>query len=188
MSEKIGNLLIEIVKEELCGSESLPESIKSQISSDTVIPLYKLSKSQDLSHIVSDALERSGLLDESEVSKKFEKQKMLSVYRYMQMEYDLTMMCDTLESASIPYMPLKGSVIRRYYPQPEMRTSCDIDILVSQNDIERAIKALVENAEYKEVKKTMHDVSLYSPSNTHLELHHTLSETDDENDFLSDNV
>lgn len=185
MGERIEKLFIDILKEELNSAESLSEDVRSQINAETLAQLYTISRSQDLSHIVADALEKSELLDDSEISKKFEKQKMLSVYRYMQMDYDLTQLYDVFESAKIPYIPLKGSVIRNYYPQPEMRTSCDIDILVSQNELERAINTLVFEAEYKQVKKTLHDVSLYSPSNTHLELHHTLSETDEEDDFLS---
>ncbi len=188
MSERLVDILIRIISEELNKTNGLPDTVKSQITAELLQDLYKLSKSHDLSHIVADTLEKSGLLDSAEISQKFEKQKALSVFRYMQMDYDLNVLYDVFESNKIPYMPLKGSVIREYYPQPEMRTSCDIDILVAKSDIERAIDALVSGAEYKTLQKTMHDVSLYSPSNTHLELHHTLSETDEENDFLSDNV
>ena len=35
-----------------------------------------------------------------------------------------------IKKVQIPFLPLKGSVIRQYYPEPWMRTSCDIDILV----------------------------------------------------------
>lgn len=188
MSERLGDILIAVIREELNGADEISDTVRSQITAELLPDLYRLSKSQDLSHIVADALEKSGLLDDTEISQKFEKQKALSVFRYMQMDYDLNLLYDIFESNKIPYMPLKGSVIRDCYPTPEMRTSCDIDILVAKDDIEKAIEALTSDAEYKTVKKTMHDVSLYSPSNTHLELHHTLSETDEENDFLSDNV
>ncbi len=188
MSERLGDILIAIIREELNETNTLPDAIRSQATDELLPQLYALSKSQDLSHIVADALDRAGLLGGTEISQKFEKQKSLSVFRYMQMDYDFGILHEIFESNKIPYIPLKGSVIREYYPQPEMRTSCDIDILVSKSDIERSIDVLSSEAEYKTAKKTMHDISLFSPSNTHLELHHTLSETDNENDYISDNV
>ncbi|MBO4954226.1 MAG: nucleotidyltransferase family protein, partial [Clostridia bacterium] len=36
----------------------------------------------------------------------------------------------------IDFMPLKGAVIRQYYPEPWMRTSCDIDIHVKKDRLE----------------------------------------------------
>ena len=47
-------------------------------------------------------------------------------------------LCSAFEKAQIPFLPLKGSVIRKYYPEAWMRTSCDIDILVHDEDVGRA--------------------------------------------------
>ena len=71
----VGSLLINIIREELYGSDRLPDNTISQINSDTLAQLYRMSKSQDLSHIVADALEKSELLDGSEISEKFKNQK-----------------------------------------------------------------------------------------------------------------
>ena len=58
-----------------------------------------------------------------------------------------------------------------------MRTSCDIDILVKEQDLNRAVKALVDINGYKTDNKiNYHDVSLFSPSKVHLELHFNILE------------
>ena len=59
-----------------------------------------------------------------------------------------------------------------------MRTSCDIDVFVHEADLDRAIEVLVSKLEYRNDGRWYHDVSLYSPSNVHLELHFSLIEDD----------
>ena len=55
-----------------------------------------------------------------------------------------------------------------------MRTSCDIDVLVQEADLERAIQVLVSDLGYRNEGRGYHDVSLFSPNNVHVELHFTL--------------
>lgn len=50
-----------------------------------------------------------------------------------------------LSAASIPHIPLKGAVLKENYPEPSLRTMCDIDILVHTKDfppIDKIAKAL----------------------------------------------
>jgi len=101
------------------------------------------------------------------------------VYRYEYQNYELEQICKTLEKSKIPFIPLKGSVIRQYYPEPWMRTSCDIDILISKTDLDLAQEILIKELEYQaQAVDSSHDVSLYSPSGIHLELHHSLVENE----------
>jgi len=72
---------------------------------------------------------------------------------------------------------LKGSVIRKYYPEPWMRTSCDIDVLVHENDIEKAMSFLVKKSGAACKTKGSHDVGLFLNS-VHIELHYSLIESD----------
>jgi len=59
-----------------------------------------------------------------------------------------------------------------------MRTSCDIDILILEQDLERAVALLAEKLSYRTNEyRNYHDVSLFSPSGVHLELHFSLKET-----------
>ncbi len=102
----------------------------------------------------------------------------MAVYRYEQQNYELQEICQTLEEAEISFIPLKGSVLRAYYPQPWLRTSCDIDILITEKDLEKCAELLRQKLGYEIGEKGPHDVSLNAPSGVHLELHYTLIEED----------
>jgi hypothetical protein len=67
-------------------------------------------------------------------------------------------------------------VIRALYPEPWMRTSCDIDIFISTADLDRAVNALVEKLHFTNEGAISHDVGLMSESEVHLELHYDLIE------------
>lgn len=198
-----------LIGSEICGNAVCADEIKA-LSDDELKALYKLSKSHDLAHLVGNALIKNNLLDEenpngdenhdgdktqggdenhsgvirSEIKQKFEKQILTAIYRYENINSELETLKTAFEEEKIPFIPLKGSVIRQYYPEPWLRTSCDIDILVHEEDIERAIAVLTDKNGYTLEKKAYHDYSLFSPAGVHLELHFNLKETRDKIDKL----
>lgn len=80
-----------------------------------------------------------------------------------------------LNEEQIPYIPLKGSVLRNLYPAPEMRTSCDIDVLVHEVDIDRAVAAIEQATDFTMRKRNYHDISMVNQA-VHLELHFSIKE------------
>lgn len=158
----------------------LDEKVKNLITAENLSMLYTLSKRHDLAHLVGDALDKNGLLpDGSEAQKHFLKERNMAVYRYEQMRYELDCIYQTFENAKIPFIPLKGAVIRQYYPEPWMRTSCDIDLLVKETDLQAAIHVLKYKLGYRCDSIGAHDAQIYAPSGVHLELHYTLSKAED---------
>lgn len=164
-----------------------PISEKS-ISAEELEALYKIAKKHDLAHIVGYILDKNGLLDASPVSDKFKKQVYLALYRYQQLNHEFGAICSVLENEKIDYIPLKGSVIRDLYPEPWMRTSCDIDILIKREELERAVDSLVKTLNYSSNEITYHDISLFSESGVHLELHFNINENMKNIDPLLDKV
>ena len=147
--------------------------------------MYGVSKKHDIAHLVGDALIKNGLIENGDIKSQFQNQIVMAVYRYENLNYEFGRICELLEESEIPFIPLKGAVIRKFYPESWMRTSCDIDILVREEDLERAVLVLQEKAGYTtDGKKNFHDVSLYSPSGIHLELHHNIKETKENLDGL----
>lgn len=172
----VNNMLFALLRSVLCG-ETLDKNLFQGLNEETLGHLYKLSKRHDMAHVVGAALDNAGLLGDSKTAGKFAKQQLMAIYRYENQKHELDRICDTLEESGIPFIPLKGSVIRDLYPEPWMRTSCDIDVLVHECDLDRAIKVLVDALGYKaDEKKEYHDVSLYSDSGVHLELHFNIKE------------
>ncbi len=178
------DLMFSLLRSELFGTDEIIENITEEELSE----LYKLSKKHDMAHIVASALSKRGLLD-GEVGAKFQKQQMLAVYRYSKSDYELNQIHGALEEAEIPHVALKGAIIRRYYDQPWMRTSCDIDMLVREEDLDRAVAVITDKLGYKaEENKNYHDISLFSESGVHLELHFSIKENMDNIDPLLSKV
>lgn len=73
----------------------------------------------------------------------------------------------------IPFLPLKGSLLRSMYPKPEMRTMCDLDILLHKEDLEKAGQWLKENG-FEQEEGFDHDVPYTKLPYLHVELHYRL--------------
>ena len=185
MQRTVEKVFFALIRFEINGSE-LCEDLKNLITPEILPALFKLAKRHDLAHLIGDALDKNGLLPNgTEAKKRFLQERNMAVYRYEQLQYEFEQICGTLEKAKISFIPLKGSVIRQYYPETWMRTSCDIDILVREEDLEQAIKSLEEELKYTaNTKRDYHDVSLFSESGVHLELHYSLCENMENIDAL----
>ena len=172
--ENLVGAMMDLIASEVC----VKTIDKSQYSfkDEELVKLYNLSKSHDLAHLVGDALIKNNLIGDGEIKANFQHQMMLAVYRYEKINYELGRLREAMNEAKIPFIPLKGSVIRQYYPKPWMRTSCDIDVLVHESDLERAVAILVDKLAYKRESKGSHDISLFSDYGVHLELHYSLIE------------
>ena len=180
MQSVVEKVFFALIRYEFSGE--LSQEIKNLISKELLKPLFNLSKRHDLSHLVGDALAKNGFLNgDSEEEKRFLSERNLAVFRYEQMQYEYMEICKTLSKGKIPFIPLKGAVIRKYYNEPWLRTSCDIDILVKKQDVDLAVSLLKDNLNFTCKLVGNHDVQLYSPTNVHLELHYTLIE--DENNI-----
>ncbi|MBR4769113.1 MAG: nucleotidyltransferase family protein, partial [Lachnospiraceae bacterium] len=157
----------------LNASYSLPGSL----SDDDAKKVYRMARQNDLAPITDYILETQGILTpESPGFPAFQKARRLSVFRTEGQQYLLRTAGKILSSRKIPYVPLKGAVIRSLYPEPWMRTSCDVDVLVKPEDFQRAVIALQEEAGVTETSKTEHDVSLGFSNGEKVELHFTLIE------------
>ncbi len=150
------------------------DSEKNLYTEDILPELLDLSKKHDISHLLAYGLDKNAMLTED--SKYIGNEVVIAIYRYMQLNYDYLKLSESFEAAKIPYLPLKGSVIRKYYPEAWMRTSCDIDILIHNEDMSKATDLLINNCGYTYHGKGSHDVSLFSPNNIHIELHYELVE------------
>ncbi len=173
MAQRTIQILFTLLRSAISG-ERLTDKERSDYRQEMLPELLKISSKHDLSHLLAWALKQNDLLPEE--SAPAEKCILKAVYRYEKLRYEYDCICDALEKAEIPFLPLKGSVIRKYYPEPWMRTSCDIDILVHREDLDRAISYLSTNLSYVFNEGGTHDVSLYSPSGIHVELHFDLVE------------
>lgn len=152
-------------------------SMTSEPISDAMLTeLYMLAKRHSMTGLVGHALEARNLLKDSPVCALFRKAMFNEIYYYEKLNFTYELLCEELERAQIDFLPLKGAVLRQYYPQPWMRTSCDIDILVHKKDISRAEAVLTSALGFEKSGTTTHDISFYSTDAIHVELHYDLVE------------
>lgn len=170
--EQLTRTMMQLIASEVCGAAlDLPP-----LPEETAAKLYRLSAAHDMAHLTGSALLRRGLLPPGSVRDAFEKQVMLAVYRCETQSGELSRLRDTLCAAGIPFLPLKGAVLRTLYPEPWMRTSCDIDVLVPEEQADSAARLLSEQLDYAYEFKNYHDISMKAPSGVHLELHFSIKE------------
>lgn len=173
MDKNITTLLMNLISSAVC-SRALCDI--GELSEEDLNLLYKITKSHDLSQLLVAPLEKVGALKpEYAVTEKFKKSLFTAIYRYEKSNFALNEICSLFTDEGIDHMPLKGAVIRAFYPTPYLRTSCDLDILVKQEDVDRASELLASRLNYRMEKKGRYDVSLFTPSGGHIELHFGLN-------------
>lgn len=169
-------IIFSLIRTEICGTKAEKNILDKCKKPDVLAHIYSIAKQHDLSHLIAATLSKNGVLTQDDISKKFQQQMMMAVYRYEQKNYTLKQIKQILEQAEIPHIPLKGSVIQKYYPTPWLRTSCDIDVLIHREDTDRAITVLSEAGYIRQSDMTTHDYSFMAPGKVHLELHYTLDQ------------
>lgn len=183
-----GTDLKKLNTDEIDGSFLSNDEEAGKLSETVAEKLFKLSAAFDCSHIVGFSLHKNDLLPEGEIKHKFESQIRLALFRYETQNAELDAIKEVFEKNNIDFIPLKGAVIRDYYPEPWFRQSCDIDILVRENDVSGAIKTLEQELGYNTKSKNYHDYSLFSESGVHLELHFNIKENTDKLDGVLQNA
>ncbi|MCX7709582.1 MAG: nucleotidyltransferase family protein [Clostridia bacterium] len=110
---------------------------------------------------------------EHELLLQWEKAALLAGVKQVQHIEDVRMVLETLDQAGIPVIALKGLVLRELYPQPELRTMVDADILVHEEDMEKAKGILSRLGYYEESRDSKH-IHFEHKTKKIIELHKTL--------------
>ena len=166
-------LLFRLIRVAVCG-DAPSQELQEACTPEALEQVYTLAAHHDLAHLAGQGASKLQLPD-SPALQVCKKAAMQAFFRYTQQEHAYRGVCALLEQAQIPFIPLKGSVLRAFYPEGWMRTSCDMDILVHEEQLEEAC-ALLQQHNWVYRDKTSHDMAFFSPEGVHLELHYTTIE------------
>ncbi|MCR5652723.1 MAG: nucleotidyltransferase family protein, partial [Ruminococcus sp.] len=133
--------------------------------------LYRYQKEQDVTNMAYVALQKLGY-DDVELM-EFKDDYKLNLLREARFELAGQQVFDAFEKAEIPFLPLKGAILKNYYPNPALRTFTDIDIY-SGKDTETAEKVLMELGYEQEGCDDHNDISYVKKPSIHIELHREL--------------
>lgn len=102
---------------------------KNKIETMDLDTLYALCKAHSISALVSSVL-LEHIKEKREWYTKWSEEQMKALYRDMNFATERAKILAFLEENGIWYMPMKGIVLKDYYPQPELREFADNDILI----------------------------------------------------------
>ncbi|MBQ0083190.1 MAG: nucleotidyltransferase family protein [Clostridiales bacterium] len=167
-----------LVKSSFFGEKLDKEQINN-ITANKLQKAYDIASAHYLSQLFLSALKCNGLTQVNpDITRKAKKAVYFASITSSLQQEELEKVSKIFETNKIAFIPLKGSVIRKYYPEPWMRVSCDVDILVKPSDFEKAYTLLINELQYTSSPLKSHDISLHSKNSIHIELHYDLIEQD----------
>ncbi len=180
--ESVNEILLKLIANEACGADfAIPENI---LSDSFLLNLHFKAKRHGVANILSSSLINSGVLDNRPIKSFYENEVFSAIFINEKMNTSLKKISEAFEKEKIPHIPLKGAVIRAFYPEPWLRSSCDIDILVKPDDLDKAADVIsAEN--FVKISDSEHDVVFKSTDGVIIELHFKLL-NDKKSPFYSD--
>lgn len=112
-----------------------------------------------------------------ETFEKNEDRKLKALLQYEIQTHALEELQGLFSDAEISFLPLKGALLRKYYPAPWMRECSDIDVYVDKKDLDRADGILCENG-FARQTKCSHHIAYIAKNGALVELHFSLAEKD----------
>ena len=139
---------------------------KEKLKNTDLDELYKLASRHMLAAMTGLALQAAGL-DTEEFAKAISR----AYRKTMILDTERSAVCEKLNEAGIWYVPLKGSVIKDWYPQFGMRESADCDILFDK-DFEEQVRDIMLGLGYtvESYGAGHHDVYFKEPV-TNMQMH-----------------
>ena len=109
--------------------------------------IYSLAEKHSVTAIVSSEIKKlaPSFRPEGKLLSAFNQKLGYTVRNYEIKMQAITKFVSVLTAAEIPHLIVKGAVLRYLYPVPELRTSGDTDAVVSPENYQKAMDALVEN-------------------------------------------
>lgn len=130
-----------------------------------------LAAEQGVVSLVYDGAVKAGAAVPQELLRKWKDKMFRGAVKNELLLHAQKQLTDWLAEAGIPVVILKGSSVARYYPQPELRVLGDIDLLVREEDLERAAELLQQHG--YAVHESDHDFHVgLSCRGVYVELHY----------------
>ena len=113
MDQKTVQILFALLRS-ACFETSLTDQEKAQFLPEQLSELIKLSKKHDIDHLLALGLKQNTLISHNDAA--LEKNILKAVFRCEQLEHECEDLFGAFEEAQIRFLPLKGAIMRRYYP------------------------------------------------------------------------
>lgn len=144
------------------------------LSTEQLAAVRSLAAHHQLSHLVGACVIAHGLIDDPQLLADCRRDKISIGLQLQAQEAEAQRICAALSQHNIPYIRLKGQVIRSYYPQPWMRNSRDVDILIPKQFSKDICQTLCQQFGYSILSDGGHDITLRARNGLWMEMHYQL--------------
>ena len=142
--------IISIIKSGLTNS-------KEKISDDfDPVKAYNFINSQGLAVVFYNGIVNSGIEMDEESQQHFKVNMILYVIQSVKQDGEIKGLTEDFRNNKIDFMPLKGTVIRKLYPDMAMRHMCDSDLLIKPKQYDK-IKKIMSDRGYDFVLESDHE-------------------------------
>jgi len=159
-----------------CNETPYCSELNSEPAAEQLERMLELAERYDLAHLAAFALKRGGRLGNEKAAKAFEEKFYTAIFRSERFSDELSRIHVALQAAGIDHIFLKGAVMRELYPEPWMRSSGDLDLLIRQEDRDSAAAQLESALAYQQYRDSGYHISFHSPGGLDVELHTSLME------------
>lgn len=132
----------------------------------------KYARKHQITPLVYYGIVNSKITVDSEIKAKFENATMQNIVLNQNQMYFLKVLFATFEKEGISYMPLKGTLLKKVYPKPEMRAMSDADILIKEDEYSK-IRPVMQKLGYTEMYESDHEL-VWKKGVLTVELHKTI--------------
>ncbi len=175
--KKVNPVMMELMRCSALGLKPRAELLNF-VKTDEISYMYGMSSEHDMEHLLGNILDKYGVLGDDVISRKFRNEIFEAIYRYEKLKFEYERICKAFEENGIDFISLKGSVLRKMYAEPWLRTSCDADILVKEEALKKAQDVLGELS-FDKTHEGSHDITFTCGEGVIIELHFSLCETGD---------
>lgn len=163
----------------------ISEDFKKQLDDSLLKQIYKLLKFHGFNHVLFNFTKENNIELNSPLKEVVESDYFKAISKSENYSYETSRIIEVLTSGKIKHVILKGEELKALYPKGFIRKSADIDVLVEETNLTKALKLLKENFEIIKEERNYHDVTLTLSTNVVIELHFSLSENNEKLDAIT---
>lgn len=132
--------------------------------------ILKVSMIHNISNIIGYAISNGKYDVPPQIKKQFEKKIFERLAVSTNQNNELVKIFNIFEKKNIDYMPLKGTILQDLYPEKDMRTMADADILIKNTQYDEA-RQILSDLDYEFVSESDHEFNYIKKPFMHIELH-----------------
>ena len=152
--------------------------IRSAISGDKLTDisgidwdkLYSTAQAHSIANLIAYAIDNMEDKPPQNVIRAFNSVRDMNIMRESSQQLEAEQMLDMMEAEGVDNMPLKGFITKNLYPSPDMRTMCDVDVLIRDGCMDKAEKIMQELG-YPVREESAREVVYKRPPYLSFELH-----------------